>query len=31
MAAKSVLPERGIPDMKWNFRVAFESWDAAGM
>jgi hypothetical protein len=31
MAARSVLPERGIPEMKWNFRAGFATWGAAGM
>jgi hypothetical protein len=31
MAARSVLPERGIPEMKWNFRADFATWVAAGM
>jgi hypothetical protein len=31
MAASSVLPERGIPEMKWNFRADFAAWVAAGM
>jgi hypothetical protein len=31
MAARSVLPERGRPEMKWNFRADFVTWDAAGM
>src|SRR5258705_289270 len=31
IAARSVLPERGIPEMKWNFRGDFATWGAAGM
>jgi hypothetical protein len=31
MAARSVLPERGIPEMKWNFRGDFAAGGAAGM
>jgi hypothetical protein len=31
MAASSVVPERGSPEMKWNFRVDFATWGAAGM
>src|SRR5579863_5910867 len=31
MAASSVLPERGIPEMKWNLRADFATWGTAGM
>jgi hypothetical protein len=31
MAARSVLPERGIPEMKWNLRADFATWGTAGM
>ena len=31
MAARSVLPERGSPEMKWNFRADFATCGAAGM
>jgi hypothetical protein len=31
MAARSVVPERGNPEMKWNFRAGFAPWGAAGM
>src|SRR5579863_4318984 len=31
MAASSVLPERGIPEMKWNLRTDFATWGTAGM
>src|SRR5215813_7849528 len=31
MAARSVLPERGSPEMKWNLRADFTAWDATGM
>src|SRR5215469_6315904 len=31
MAAKSVLPARGSPEMKLNFRAGFATWGAAGM
>src|SRR6202007_2737164 len=31
IAARSVLPERGSPEIKWNFRADFATWDAAGM
>jgi len=26
-----VLPERGIPEMKWNLRADFATWGTAGM
>jgi hypothetical protein len=26
-----VLPERGIPEMKWNLRTGFATWGSAGM
>src|SRR5579862_4657762 len=31
MAARSVLPERGKPEMKWNFRAGFATLVAADM
>src|SRR5215831_13324368 len=31
MAARSVLPERGSPETKWNFRADFATWGVAGM
>src|SRR6516225_5291481 len=31
MAARSVVPERGSPEMKWNLRAGFAPWGAAGM
>jgi hypothetical protein len=31
MAARRVLPERGIPEIKWNFRADFAVLGAAGM
>jgi hypothetical protein len=31
MAARRVLPERGIPEIKWNFRADFATWGAAGI
>src|ERR1700691_2144606 len=31
MAARSVLPERGIPEMKWNLRADLATWGTAGM
>src|SRR6185369_14752044 len=31
MAASSVVPERGKPEMKWNFCEAFVAFGAAGM
>jgi hypothetical protein len=31
MAARSVLPERGIPEMKWNLRADFATWGTAGI
>jgi len=31
MAASSVVPERGNPEMKWNFRVGLLASGAAGM
>jgi hypothetical protein len=31
MAASSVVPARGSPEMKWNFRAGFVTAGAAGI